>query len=290
MKIHNVIQKSPEWHALRAEHFTASELGPWVLEPVKINLTIDQIKGELDRIGITRKGLTKRDELLDMLTKCSALNYEELCEGARTAIFSKLKQERVAKMMASDPYELSPEESIYLEREMELAAKRERDFAYNIPVKYGNMLEPSARVAYESMTGYEVQEVGFVSQDGFGCSPDGLFPDYGDLRHADVVFEKYKHGVEIKCPVPETHLAWLWEHEKTGQMPECHKLQVHASMVCCEVSRWDFFSYCPGDVPLHVVVERDEFTDQLESGLRKLVAEKKRIKAWLAAMWKGRES
>jgi hypothetical protein len=131
------------------------------------------------------------------------------------------------------------------------------------------------------MTGYEVLEVGFVSQDGFGCSPDGL------TIYAD---GNCRHGVEIKCPVPETHLAWLWEHEKTGQMPECHKLQVHASMVCCEVSRWDFFSYCPGDVPMHVIVERDEFTDQLEAGLKKLLAEKKRIKAWLAAMWKGRES
>jgi hypothetical protein len=274
-------QKSPEWHALRAEHFTASELGPWVIEPVKVNLTVDEIKAKIDAEGISRKGITKRDDLLECLSAAGFAPEPELCEGAQTAIIGKIKQERLAKMRNADPETLTMEESIYLERELELAAKRDRDFAYNIPVKYGNMLEPFARSFYESRTGFEVQEVGFVSQDGFGCSPDGLVVD-PSLIVLNEWSPNYSHGLEIKCPVPETHIAWL----RAGGLPDCHKLQVHASMICCEVSRWDFLSYCPGEVPLLVQVEWDEFTDNLAAGLRVLVAEKRKMKAWLGELWK----
>jgi hypothetical protein len=276
-------QKSPEWHALRAEHFTASELGPWVTEPVKISLTVEGIKKVLDCMGIPRKGITGRDDLLALLPNRDA--YAELCEGAQTAIIGKIKQERLAKMRNADPETLTMEESIYLERELELAAKRERDFSYNIPVKYGNLLEPFARSFYESRTGYEVTEVGFVSQDGFGCSPDGLVyatEFYDHSGNVQVIDKIPAHGIEIKCPVPETHIAWI----RAGGLPDCHKLQVHASMICCEVSRWDFLSYCPGEVPLLVTVEWDEFTDKLAAGLRVLVAEKRKMKAWLGELWK----
>jgi hypothetical protein len=277
MKIHQVEQKSPEWHALRAEHFTASELGPWALEPITFRLSVDEIKKKLDELGVPRKGITKKDDLIDLLPFPAM--YRQLCEGAQTAIIGKIKQERLAKMRMANFENLTMEESIYLEREIELAAKRERDFAYNIPVKYGNMLEPFARSFYESRTGFEVQEVGFVSQDGFGCSPDGLIGSNGG--NPDVAIT-WTHGLEIKCPVPETHIAWL----RAGCLPEIHKLQVHASMICCEVRRWDFLSYCPGEVPLLVTVEWDDDTDKLAAGLRVLVEEKRKMKAWLGELWK----
>jgi hypothetical protein len=276
MKIHNVIQKSPEWHALRAEHFTASELGPWVLDPVRNTMTVDEIKAELDRIGMLRKGVTKRDELLSILPDLP--EYQTLSDGAQTAIIGKVKQERLARMRNADAETLTMEESIYLEREIELEMKRERDFSYNIPVKYGNLLEPFARSFYESRMNCEVTEVGFVSKDGFGCSPDGLIYHAASLVVAP---NQPNHGIEIKCPVPETHIAWL----RAGGLPECHKLQVHASMICCEVRRWDFLSYCPGEVPLLVTVEWDGFTDQLADGLRVLVEEKRKMKQWLGELW-----
>ena len=278
---HDLLQGSPEWLDTRRRNFTASELGPWALEPVRITLTVDEIKNHLDLWGISRKGVTKRDELLAMLPEPET--HFELCDGARTAILSKIKQEVMLNLQAIPAEHLTEENQLWLSREEEIAAKEAKSFEYNIPVKYGKLLEPYAREFYERKTGHEVTEVGFIEHDsgGFGCSPDGLVYLFtGSTDYPN----KPAHGIEIKCPTPETHAAWLL----AGTLPECHRLQVHACMAVCgpEIQRWHFLSYCPGDAPLLVTVERDEFTDRLESGLKVLVAEKAKIKATLAGMWR----
>lgn len=280
MKIyHDLLQGSVEWLDVRRRNFTASELGPWALEPVKINLTVDEIKAELDAFGIIRKGLTKRNDLLMLLPNLEFRG--ELCDGARTAILSKIKQEVMLNRQAIPAEHLTEENQLWLAREEEIAAKDAKSFEYNIPVKYGKLLEPYAREFYERKTGYQVTEVGFIEADsmGFGCSPDGLI-----LKDASfpVIGWNCSHGIEIKCPTPETHAAWLL----AGTLPECHRLQVHACLAVTGLDRWDFLSYCPGDAPLLVTVERDEFTDRLEAGLKVLVAEKSKIKATLAGMWR----
>ena len=273
MKIYQDLEQgSPEWLDVRRRNFTASELGPWALEPVKINLTVEEIKNHLDLWAINRKGVTKRDELLAMLPEPET--HFELCDGARTAILSKIKQEVMLNRQAIPADQLTEENQLWLAREEEIAAKDAKSFEYNIPVKYGKLLEPYAREFYERKTGYTVTEVGFVEHDstGFGCSPDGL-----------CLFDQgMPHGIEIKCPTPETHAAWLL----AGTLPECHKLQVHACLAVTGLDRWDFLSYCPGDAPLLLTVERDEFTDRLESGLKTLVAEKAKIKARLRDLTK----
>jgi hypothetical protein len=280
MKIYPIQQRTPEWFALRSINFTASELGQWALDPVKINLTVDELKTVLDALGIARKGVTKRDDLIDLLP--SPEQYETLCDGARTAILGKIKQERFNGLRLRGWDNLTPEERIWMEREEELALQSEKAFSYNIPVKYGNLLEPFARSAYESITGYEVEEVGFCEADGYGypdgggggglgCSPDGLVKN----------FFGWSHGIEVKCPVPETHLAWLLD----GGLPEVHALQVHCSMAVTELTEWHFFSYCPGETPLLAKVMRDETTERLLAGLKRLVVEKAKIKARLSEIW-----
>jgi hypothetical protein len=273
MKIHHCQQGDEEWHRLRSLSFTASNLGEWALEPVKITLTVDHIKQELDAAGIDRKGITKRDDLLALLPNPE--QYAELTSGARTAILGKLKQERMLAMKQRPT--LTQEEIFYAEREDEMAAQMERKFANNIPVKYGNLLEPFAREYYERVTGFEVAQVGFVEYEegaGFGCSPDGLIR--GGTTSA------WHHGLEIKCPIPETHLAWLLD----GGLPEEHRLQVHMNMVCTHLDEWHFLSYCPGDAPLLVTVHRDETTERLEAGMKILVKEKAKIKAQLGMLWR----
>ena len=269
---HDLLQGSPEWLDVRRRSFTASELDRWALEPVRINLTVDEIKDHLDLWGISRKGVTKRDELLAMLPEPET--HFELCDGARTAILSKIKQEVMLNRQAIPAEHLTEENQLWLAREEEIAVKEAKSFEYNIPVKYGKLLEPYAREFYERKTGHQVTEVGFVEHDsgGFGCSPDGLC----------LLDQAMTHGIEIKCPTPETHAAWLL----AGTLPECHRLQVHACLATTGLDRWDFLSYCPGDAPLLVTVERDEFTDRLEAGLKTLVAEKAKIKATLAGMWR----
>jgi hypothetical protein len=149
----------------------------------------------------------------------------------------------------------------------------------NWAMKRGTELEPLARAAYETHTGFKVTEVGFISHDcdGFGVSPDGLVSEQFANGESD-----WSHGLELKCPVARTMLKWL----DAGTLPDEHKLQVHASMAASGLDRWDFFAWHPELVPLHIIVERDEFTERVLVGLLKLSddysAAKAKLAGWIA--------
>ncbi len=262
MKLYpEIIQGTPEWLDLRRRSFTASELGPFALEPVKISLTVEKLKEILTHRQVYFKVSSKRDELIALLSNPEA--YHQLTEGARTAIIKKIVQN-------------NPKDAW----QTEMDAKSEKAFEYNIPVQRGNALEPHAREYYQQRTGFKVIEVGFIEHDsgGFGCSPDGLIL-VDEIERTE--WNQYAHGIEIKCPMPETHLAWLDD----GVLPSIHELQVHACMAVTGLDRWDFLSFCPGQPSLLLDVHRSELTERLESGLKTLVTEKAKMKAKLAAMW-----
>ncbi len=289
MKIHaNIIQCSPEWYRLRSLNFTASELGPFALEPVKITLTVEEIKAELTARKILFTGITKRDDLLARLPGKEA--YAKLSNGARTAIISQIKSERVQEFKdrtqeanaKGEALPVTEEEDIFMLREEELEAKEQKQFEHNIPVKWGKKLEPFARAYYEKLTGCEIKEVGFIEHgdgtSGFGCSPDGLcLHPFSDEISAETSPEEFSHGLELKCPIPETHMAWLDD----GGLPDEHRFQVETCLAVTGLKRWDFLSYCPGYRPLFVTTYRSEFTDRLEAGLKTLVAEKAKKKLQL---------
>ena len=260
MKIHNIDQRTPEWYAIRRGVFTASGVGEYALEPVRVTLTVDEIKNELDTLGIPRKCVTKKDDLIALLPDPS--KYEELTKGALTAILKSISDEK-----PKDAWQIEMED------------KAEKAMLYNIPVQRGNALEDEARRYYEQRTGFEVTQVGFITHDsGFGCSPDGLVYLFSDCADDP---NKLSHGIEIKCPMNENAMRYLLD----GDLPEEYKLQVHMSMAVTGLNRWDFLSYCPGEAQLLLTIERDEYTDQLEAGLKRLVAEKRKIKAKLGALW-----
>jgi len=130
----------------------------------------------------------------------------------------------------------------------------------------GTAMEPLARAAFESRLSIPVEEVGFVTrEDGvIGCSPDGLIPSGGG---------KYIAGLEIKCPLPKTHLRYLLD----GVLPDTYKPQVHFSMMVTGLP-WHFFSYCPGMKPLHLFIEPDDYTKRLQTMVEEFVSE-------YSAMW-----
>lgn len=158
----------------------------------------------------------------------------------------------------------------------ELSQDDEPNFP-NWAMKRGTELEPQAREAYEANTGFKVREVGFISHpcDGFGVSPDGLIVGSLDFPIGD---DDFYHGLELKCPVARTMLRWL----DAGTLPDEHRLQVHASLAASGLQRWDFFAFHPELVPLHIIVERDEFTEQVLAGLLKLSDDYSQAKAKLA--------
>lgn len=274
MKIHNVAQKSPEWFRLRAFNFTASEFGAFCLEPRSVNLTVKEIIAELDKLSIPCKRSAKRDELLELLPDPE--DYATVSGGAMTAILKKIQESKIQAIRDRHPSERTEWDNQVLAWQDEIDEGIERKFAYNVAVRRGNALEPEARYFYEQTTGHKVEQIGFVTHDDgcFGCSPDGMI---GEAPFTSGM----SHGLEIKCPFPETHMAYLL----AGTLPDEYKFQVHGSMAVTGLDRWDFLSYCPGEAPLLLTVERDSFTNQLEAGLKQLVEEKRNVESRLASIW-----
>lgn len=106
----------------------------------------------------------------------------------------------------------------------------------------GTELEPIAREFYELASGNSVEEVGFCKHDVLeaGVSPDGLVSTDG--------------GLEIKCPAPATHIAYL----RGGVLPTKYKQQVMGCMWVTGRQWWDFVSYHESMPALIVRVERDD--------------------------------
>ena len=116
-------------------------------------------------------------------------------------------------------------------------------------MRRGNELEPEARSFYSFVTGREVQQCGLCLLDDhdIGASPDGLMPD---------------RGLEIKCPKPNTQVAYL----SAGKLPAEYVPQVQGQLWICERDQWDFLSYHPEMPPLLITVKRDDqFIDLLAS-------------------------
>ena len=119
----------------------------------------------------------------------------------------------------------------------------------------GIRLEDEARVDFELREGVKVTEVGFVTNDSFGdhigCSPDGLI--IGD-----------NGGVEIKCPLPATHI----KYHREGVLPKEYRAQVHGSMAVSDADYWWFTSYCPDIKDFTLKVYRDSYTESLARALK----------------------
>ena len=116
----------------------------------------------------------------------------------------------------------------------------------------GTELEPFARLNYELENDVEVEQIGFCMHDSLKCgvSPDGLVGLSG--------------GIEIKCPKPSTHIAYL----RAGKLPTTYKAQVMGCLWITEREWWDFMSYHPQLPNLVVRVHRD---DDYISQLQRLV-------------------
>lgn len=187
------------------------------------------------------------------------------------ATSTKARANHIAKKLAEPIY--SDSSLSGFEFLQKIREKEDKAFEYNLPVQRGNALEAEARDIYREITGKIVREVGFITTDckRFGASPDSLIMsrELDDEDNAESIVNCAVHGLEIKCPIPETHIKWL----VAGVLPEEHKCQVHGSMAITGLRSWDFMSYCPGLPPLIVTVKRDKFTDELLEGMKNLYAE-----------------
>lgn len=125
-----------------------------------------------------------------------------------------------------------------------------------LAMKRGKELEPIAREAFIAETGAAVSEVGLVIADNgvCACSPDGL------IKGPDGNFFE---GLEIKCPLKDSHAEYVLD----GCLPEAYKAQIHWSLAVTGLSRWNFWSFHPKFKPLHIVVERDDYTQKVAAAM-----------------------
>ena len=116
------------------------------------------------------------------------------------------------------------------------------EFFKSEAMERGNELEPHAKASYEFTHDVDVVEVGLCLHDEFECgaSPDGLIGEDG--------------GIEIKCPMPHTHVAYL----RAGEVPSKYIPQIQGCMWITGRKWWDFMSYHPAMENLIVRVERDD--------------------------------
>lgn len=90
--------------------------------------------------------------------------------------------------------------------------------------------EKFARAAYEMKKNLLIEQVGLViheKNERLAASPDGLVGKDG--------------LIEIKCPLPATHISYLMA--KT--IPGDYQKQMQTQMLCCERVWNDFVSFCP---------------------------------------------
>jgi len=102
----------------------------------------------------------------------------------------------------------------------------------------GTELEPDARSMYEFQKDCTVKEVGFITSDGWGCSPDGLIDDDG--------------MVEFKCLKAENHVKTILEFNKTKKIPSKYIAQVQGQMLIANREYCDLCFYHP-DLPMKII-------------------------------------
>jgi hypothetical protein len=132
------------------------------------------------------------------------------------------------------------------------------DFYTNAAMERGKELEPEAFAAVISRHDLKFDQCGSIDaldeageSLGYSCSPDGI-------NEAEGI------GLEIKCPLPHTHISYL----RANQVPPIYIPQIQGAMLVTGFERWAFCSYHPLLPSLFLIVERDEkYIQSLKSAL-----------------------
>jgi hypothetical protein len=253
---HDIEQRTPEWRELRNGVLTASDFGVWLAERPKVRLTIADIRKLLASEHIAAPKDAKHADLVDLLPNPEPyLSLTVATADARAKMITK-KLAEIAGCEGPEDVDVDPDGPPPRNRSL-------------WAVWNGLRLEPDARERFSDMTRQEVTECGFALHKSgrFGCSPDGIITP--------------RKGLEIKCPLPETHIGYLFD----GGLPDTYKAQVHGSMAVTGADEWEFFSYCPGLPPHRVTVERDHFTEDMLAGLMEFSDELDAKHECIAQLW-----
>jgi hypothetical protein len=135
----------------------------------------------------------------------------------------------------------------------------------------GKEMEPLAVKQYAFTEDAAVRTVGFITTDDgqIGCSPDRLV----DVQ--DSAGRWLRGGLEVKCPAPQTHIAYLVDGPGDNYKP-----QVQGQLYVAELDFVDFYSFHPSMPPVLRRTYRDEpYIAKLAAALRQFCDMKQEILA-----------
>ncbi len=129
------------------------------------------------------------------------------------------------------------------------------------PMLHGKATEAAARRYYQMERDADVFNGGFcTTEDGrLGASPDAIV----GLKRWELNDEA-EGAVELKCPMPDTHLEYL---ETPDEVPQGYKWQCHGHLIVTGAQWCDFLSYCEGAKPVLVRIFPDADTERLRTAL-----------------------
>jgi hypothetical protein len=250
-------QRSPEWHEIRKDKLTASQVGGWLAERPECRLTIPELKDIANNGGIAIKSTWKRDEILDALRVIylPKTHLKGTIDARHTAICKILGS--MSKCQVPDQWEVDPNGAP--PRNPALWA-----------VWNGIRQEPAALAAFQDWHGHALIEVGFCEHKSgvAGCSPDALI--YGQPI-----------GFEGKAPMPATHIRYLLD----GVLPSEYADQVHFSMAVTGAVGWWFQSYCEGLPSFRVFTERSDYTERMVEGIAEFKEHLESARDEIASLW-----
>lgn len=156
---------------------------------------------------------------------------EQRTEEWYAARLGKVTASRVSDVVAKTKSGYSTSRANYMAQLIcERLTKVKGESFQSSAMVWGVEQEPNARSAYEAETGSLVVETGFIPHPTIpmaGASPDGLVSNEG--------------SVEIKCPIPATHIDFLM----TGKIPSNYGTQMQWQMACTGRLWCDYVSYDP---------------------------------------------
>ena len=258
-EIYTMPQRSPEWHEMRWDKLTASQVGSWLADRPACRLTIPEIKLELDAVALPYKSSSKRDDLLDILRGVGPLpvsHHQSTIQARHTAICKILGA--ISGCEVPDQWEVDPD------------GPPPRNPAM-WAIWNGIRMEDEAVGAFEDWSGETIEGVGFaLHKSGVaGCSPDGL------LSGKPI-------GFEGKAPLPATHVNYVLNRQA---LIDQYGDQCHFSMAVTGATAWWLQSYCTGLPAARVLIERDEYTERMVEGIEEFAEQLESAKMEIAALW-----
>lgn len=241
MIIHDAIQGSAEWHALRHGKLTAS-LALRLLTPGG-EPRMPQYYALSDSAPTKVLRAARQTEILERAV-VSGIPIRELAADSGSAFKTLIQR---GYLVPCDP----PPDAEPIVSPIRLSDQREalvcallhewatgnsaEEWRGSQWTEHGHAIEGEAGAWLSFAKGLQTRPVGFITDDAgeIGCSPDlGVFE--GDEMVA---------GVELKGPAGWTHIRWLREHARTGRMPREHVMQPQFSLYVTQLPRWLWMSY-----------------------------------------------